>query len=370
MEEISKKVLAVLKFLWEYTDENRPATTSDIIKGVAEYGVNLERHALPEIYEDLLSMGIDVIFCKSSPNKYYIGSRQLELSEVKLLIDAVDTAGFISATQSKKLINRIIDLSEPSSRKELKRHVYSNQRPKSECKELFYNVDTIHRAINASNMIRFQYYEYKPTRSGQNAAEFLNGYKGYLVCDGYDGYNKLTDVRRCGCWAHARRKFLEAIPIDPETAKTSKAKEGYDRINEIFAIEGEMKKLSPDEKQKQRLEQIKPVLDGFYAWLETFTPSGKTKLEAAVQYVLNEKKYLYAFLEDPNIPVDNNTAERAVKPFVIGRKNWLFSASPKGAEASAVAYSVIQTALANNLNVRDYLTQIFAGITKLPFETE
>lgn len=96
------------------------------------------------------------------------------------------------------------------------------------------------------------------------------------------------------------------------------------------------------------------------------------QLAAAVQYVLNEKKYLYAFLEDPSIPVDNNTAERAVKPFVIGRKNWMFSASPKGAEASAVAYSVIQTALANNLNVRDYLTQVFAGkgITKLPFETE
>ena len=214
---------------------------------------------------------------------------------------------------------------------------------------------------------RIKLYEYKPTRKGQNAVDFLKGYSGYLVCDGYDGYNKLSRVTRCGCWAHARRKFLEAIPKEDEAAETSKAKEGFDRINKIYAIEGQLKELPPEERQKQRLEQIKPVLDGFYAWLETFTPSGKTKLAAAVQYVLNEKKYLYAFLEDPNIPVDNNTAERAVKPFVIGRKNWLFSASPKGAEASAIAYSVIQTALANNLNVRDYLTQVFAGIAWLPF---
>ena len=219
---------------------------------------------------------------------------------------------------------------------------------------------------------RIKLYEYKPTRSGQNAAEFLNGYKGYLVCDGYDGYNKLTDVRRCGCWAHARRKFLEAIPIDPETAKTSKAKEGYDRINEIFAIEGEMKKLSPDEKQKQRLEQIKPVLDGFYSWLETLMISGNTKLAKAVQYALNEKKYLYEFLSNPNIPIDNNIAERAVKPFVIGRKNWLFSTSVKGAQASAMAYSIINTADANGLNIREYLTSVFShpGELILPFKYE
>ena len=219
---------------------------------------------------------------------------------------------------------------------------------------------------------KIKLYEYKPTRNGQNAVDFLNGYSGYLVCDGYDGYNKLNHVTRCGCWAHARRKFLEAIPKEEEASKTSKAKEGFERINRIYAIEGQMKALPPEERQKQRLEQIKPVLDGFYAWLETFTPSGKTKLAAAIQYVRNEKKYLYAFLEDPSIPVDNNTAERAVKPFVIGRKNWLFSASPKGAEASAVAYSVIQTALANDVNARDYLTQVFYSNTqaKLPFETE
>jgi len=219
---------------------------------------------------------------------------------------------------------------------------------------------------------KIKLYEYKSTRNGQNAVDFLNGYSGYLVCDGYDGYNKLSQVTRCGCWAHARRKFLDAIPKEAEAAETSKAKEGFEQINKIYAIERQLKELSPEERQKQRLEQTKPVLDGFYAWLETFTPSGKTKLAAAVQYARNEKKYLYAFMEDPNIPVDNNTAERAVKPFVIGRKNWLFSASPKGAEASAAAYSVIQTALTNGINARDYLTQVFAGDGKarLPFETE
>lgn len=219
---------------------------------------------------------------------------------------------------------------------------------------------------------RIKLYEYRPTRSGQNAVEFLNGYKGYLVCDGYDGYNKLTGVRRCGCWAHARRKFLEAIPTDPEAAKTSKAKEGYDRINKIFAIESELKGLTPDEKQNQRLEQIKPVLDGFYSWLETLMISGNTKLAKAIQYALNEKKYLYEFLGNPDVPIDNNMAERAVKPFVIGRKNWLFSTSVKGAEASAMAYSIINTADANGLNTREYLTNVFThpGELILPFKTE
>lgn len=206
---------------------------------------------------------------------------------------------------------------------------------------------------------KIKLYDYRPTRSGQNAVEFLEGYNGYLVCDGYDGYNKLKAVRRCGCWAHARRKFLEAIPTDPEAAKTSKAKEGYERINEIFALESSLKELAPKEKQKQRLEQIKPVLDGFYSWLETLMISGNTKLAKAIQYALNEKRYLYEFLSNPNIPIDNNMAERAVKPFVIGRKNWLFSTSVKGANASAIAYSVINTADANGLNIREYLTSVF-----------
>ena len=219
---------------------------------------------------------------------------------------------------------------------------------------------------------KIKLYEYRPTRKGQNAAEFLKGYTGYLVCDGYDGYNKLTEVTRCGCWAHARRKFLEAMPVDEEIKKTSKAKEGFEKINRIFELEREFKELSKEERYNQRQQQTKPVLDEFYAWIETINPIQGSGLAKAVQYAKNEKKYLYAFLENPNIPIDNNLAERTVKPFVIGRKNWLFSTSPKGAEASAMIYSIINTAEANGLNPRDYLTEVFnnPGRLILPLKSE
>ena len=134
---------------------------------------------------------------------------------------------------------------------------------------------------------------------------------------------------------------------------------------------GEYAELSPEERYTQRQERSKKVLDDFYAWLETVNPSQGTGLAKAVQYARNEKSYLYAFLEDPQIPIDNNLAERAVKPFVIGRKNWLFSTSPKGADASATAYSIINTAQANGIDVKEYLTNIFrTGERRLPLKSE
>lgn len=218
---------------------------------------------------------------------------------------------------------------------------------------------------------RIKLYEYAQTRNGENAANFLKGFGGYLVCDGYDGYNKLTGVTRCGCWAHARRKFFEAVPEDETIRKTSKANMGLEKINQIFTLEREFAHLNAEERYKQRQEQTKPVLDDFYAWLETLTPMRGSGLAKAVQYAVNEKKYLYAFLEDPNIPVDNNLAERTVKPFVIGRKNWLFSTSPKGAQASAAAYSIIATAQTNGIDVKDYLTNLFrTGEPTPPLKTE
>lgn len=214
-------------------------------------------------------------------------------------------------------------------------------------------------------------YEYKPTRKGQNAADFLKNYTSYLVCDGYDGYNKLKDVKRCGCFAHVRRKFLEAMPTDEELKKTSRAAEGFERINKIFELERQFENLTPTERYEQRQKQTKPVLDDFYSWLETFNPSQGSGIAKAVQYAKNEKKYLYTFLENPYVPIDNNLAERAVKPFVIGRKNWLFSTSVKGADASAVAYSIVNTAQANGLDVRKFLEDIFkSGDLTLPFKAE
>ena len=168
-------------------------------------------------------------------------------------------------------------------------------------------------------------------------------------------YNKLTNVSRCGCFAHVRRKFVEALPTDKELVPTSKAAEGVAWCNRLFHAEDEcdgflQKHPEADireTRQKYRQEKSKPALDGFFAWLDTISPVGGTKLAKAVQYAKNEKQYLYRFLEDPDIPIHNNRAENAIRPFVVGRKNWLFSDTVKGAEASAVFYSLAATAAAN-----------------------
>ena len=153
--------------------------------------------------------------------------------------------------------------------------------------------------------------------------------------------------------------------------KKSRANKGFERINQLFALEREYAKIGSEERCIQRQEHSKKVLDGFYAWLETVNSSQGTGLAKAVQYARNEKNYLYAFLEDPQIPIDNNLTERAVKPFVIGRKNWLFSTSPKGADASAIAYSIINTAQANGFDAKEYLTTIFrTGELRLPLKSE
>ncbi|MGN1086170.1 MAG: IS66 family transposase [Porcipelethomonas sp.] len=204
-------------------------------------------------------------------------------------------------------------------------------------------------------------FEYSPTRNGDNAVRFLGEYSGYLVCDGYDGYNKLQKVTRCGCWAHARRKFVEALPTDKELVSTSMAAKGVNLINEMYAIERSFDGLDPEEKHEQRQEQLKPALDVFFAWLETVKASSGTKLSKAISYALNEKKYLYRFLESPYISIDNNRAENAIRPFVVGRKNWLFSNTQNGARASALIYSLAVTACANGLNVEDYFFRLLTS---------
>lgn len=221
-------------------------------------------------------------------------------------------------------------------------------------------------------------FEYTPTRRGDNAEKFLRGYSGYLVCDGYDGYNKLTEARRCGCFAHARRKFVEALPTDKTALASSASAKGVELCNEIFLLErgfegkdSEGRKikepLTPNERYDQRQERLKPLLDGLFLWLNELKPNGGTKLAKAVQYCLNEKRYLYRCLEDGNIPIDNNRAENAIRPFVVGRKNWLFASSVRGAKASAVIYSLAATATANALNVEKYFTQLCRSEYTLPW---
>lgn len=178
----------------------------------------------------------------------------------------------------------------------------------------------------------------------------------------------MTGAKRCGCFAHVRRKFADALPTDPKLAPSSTAITGVEYCNKLFALEREFEDLIPEERQKKRQEESKPVLDEFFAWANSIELSGKTALAKAVQYLKNEKRYLYTFLEDGNIPASNNRVENAIRPFCVGRTNWLFSSSVKGAEASAMIYSVASTANGNGMNVEDYLTKLFAsGESNMPW---
>ena len=213
-------------------------------------------------------------------------------------------------------------------------------------------------------------FEYQPTRGGKHPAEFLKGFEGYLVCDGYDAYNAVTGIRRCGCLAHTRRHFVEAFPKDKEAYSTSVAVKAVEYCNKIYHEEGLLADMSSEERYEQRLVKVKPLLDAFFAWLETLPVSGKSKLADAIRYALNERKYLYTFLENGDVPIDNNRAENAIRPFAVGRKNWLFSNSANGARGSAALYSVISTAQANGLDAEKYLADLFshpAGTILMPW---
>jgi transposase len=205
-------------------------------------------------------------------------------------------------------------------------------------------------------------YEYQPTRSGQHARRFLEGFKGYLQTDGYSGYNAVPDVVHCGCWAHLRRKFEEALPKGADIVG-SKAAAGLDYCNRLFDLESQWRNLSADVLYEKRLQQSKPVLDEFWKWISSFDPLQNSNLGKAVTYALNQKEALNNFLLDGRTEISNNRAENAIRPFVNGRKNWLFSDTQRGATASAVVYSMIESAKANQLNPYMYLVFLF---TKLP----
>ena len=214
-------------------------------------------------------------------------------------------------------------------------------------------------------------FDYKPTRKGENAQAFLRDFNGYLVRDGYSGYHVVTGVKHCGCMTHTRRYFVNAMPKDSQSQKTSIAAEAVRYFDRIYHEECLLKDLTAEERYKERLAKIKPLLDELFAWLETIPISGKGNLSKAVNYALHEKPYLYTFLEDGNVPIDNNRAENAIRPFAVGRKNWLFSNTANGAKCSAALYSVVATAQANGLDAERYLTELFshpAGSILLPFD--
>ena len=212
-------------------------------------------------------------------------------------------------------------------------------------------------------------YDYQKTRGGEHPRNFLSGFHGYLHVDGYAGYHKVSNVTLVGCWAHARRKFDEALKALPDTKQLTSvaAGEGLDFCNRLFAIERDLKDATPEERYTVRLERSRPILDAFSAWLSTQRQRvlPKSALGQAIAYCLNQWEKLEAFMKDGRLELDNNRGERSIKPFVIGRKNWLFSNTPRGAKASAMIYSIIETAKENKLNPFVYLTYLFEKLPQL-----
>jgi len=212
-------------------------------------------------------------------------------------------------------------------------------------------------------------YDYRPTRGGEHPRNFLSGFKGYLHVDGYSGYHKVQGVTLVGCWAHARRKFDEALKALPagQTKTETAAQQGLKFCNELFAIERELRDAAPEERYNARMERSKPILDAYLTWLrqQRSRTLPKSLLGQAIAYSLNQWDKLTAFLKDGRLEIDNNRSERSIKPFVIGRKNWLFANTPRGAKASAIIYSVIETAKENGLNPFKYLTYLFEQLPQL-----
>ena len=202
-------------------------------------------------------------------------------------------------------------------------------------------------------------YDYQPSRSGENAAFYLKDFKGYVHSDGYSGYNKLDGITRCGCWAHLRRKFVEAIPDKKAAdAPLTSAEIGRDFCNQLFKVEESLKDLTPEERFCKRLELEKPILEAFWCWLESLNVLKGSALGKAVTYAMNQRPFMENYLLDGRCALSNNAAENAIRPFTVGRKNWLFADTPKGASASAAVYSLIETAKANGLNVFAYLQHL------------
>jgi len=204
-------------------------------------------------------------------------------------------------------------------------------------------------------------YEYQPGRHTKYPAKFLQGFKGFLHADGYEGYHALPkNITVVGCLQHASRKFDEALKTLPAKDRNEfDAARGKLYCAKLFELERSFADLSPEERFYKRQELSKTILDEFYTWLDTVRALPKMPLGVAKKYAISQRMYLERYLLDGRLEISNNRAERSIKPFVIGRKNFLFANTPRGAKASAIMFSIIETAKENGLNPYNYLTFIF-----------
>ena len=220
-------------------------------------------------------------------------------------------------------------------------------------------------------------YEYQRTRNASHPREFLKDFSGICVTDGYQVYHTLEkekeDLTIAGCWVHGRRKFEEALATIPaEGKKESVAWLVMKQIQAIYREEGKLKDLPSKERLAQRQVVIQPLVDALFAYLKQKKEQivVKGKLEAAFTYLLNQEKYLRVFLNDGDVPMDNNASERAIRGFCIGKKNWEVIDTINGAKTSAVIYSIAETAKANNLKPYEYFEHLLTVIPEHMEDTD
>lgn len=204
-------------------------------------------------------------------------------------------------------------------------------------------------------------YDYQPDRRHIHPEAFLKNFSGFLHADGYDGYHKLpAEITVVGCWAHLRRKFDEMLQTLPKDKRgPSDAAKGVAYCDKLFHLEKQFALLSPEERIKERERLSKPLVEEFYTWVGSLRVLPKTLMGKAVNYAVSQREYLERYLLDGRLEISNNRAENSIRPFVMGRKNWLFSNTPGGARASAVYYSLIVSAKENGLVPFEYLTKVF-----------
>lgn len=214
-------------------------------------------------------------------------------------------------------------------------------------------------------------YDYQKTRKADHPREFLKGYKGIIVADGYEVYHKLEkenpDIRIAGCWSHSRRRFANVVKaLGKEAAKDTLAYAALKQIAIIYKIDNGLLDLKPEERVAQRQLLVKPQVEAFFAWIKEHRNEVPAQSETGkgFTYCLNQEKYLKTFLENGYVPLDNNACESSIRGFCIGKRNWHMIDTIEGAKASAIIYSIAETAKANNLKPYQYFKYLLEEIPK------
>ena len=224
-------------------------------------------------------------------------------------------------------------------------------------------------------------YEYQKTRKADHPMEFLKDFSGYLVTDGYEAYHKLArkrkdEIRICGCWVHLKRKYTDAVKAmgkaGADTVAGTLSGQAIKMIQNIFHEDNKLEKIEPEDRQKRREEEIRPLVDEFFAWVKEHRDevTRKSVTGRAFTYTVEQEDYLRTFLTDGSVPMDNNAAERAIRPFCIGKKNWVMCDTIHGAKDSAIVYSLTETAKANDLKPYEYLDHLLTVIPQHMDDTD